>query len=61
MHVFKPHYIPFLFYERTGLEMRENGKANNTLKFVPVQKRKKSGYSVFKSTFLSGEKGKCLL
>ena len=30
---------------------------NNTLKYVPGQKRIQSSYSVFKSTFLSGEKG----
>ena len=33
----------------------------NTLKYVPGQKRKKSSYSVFKSTYLSSETGKILV
>lgn len=33
----------------------------NTLKYVLGQKRIKSGYSVFKSSFLSGKKGKFIV
>jgi len=46
--------------KRRGLTSKRGPREpiNNTLKYVPGQKRKKSSYSVFKSTFLSGEKGK---
>ena len=44
--------------KRRGLAIKRGPRdLVNTLKYVPGQKRKKSGYSVFKSSFLSGEKG----
>lgn len=77
MHVFfswsylNPFDTSFLFISKNwiGNERRRRGLAIkrglrdpvNTPKYVPGQKRKKSGYSVFKSSSLSGEKGKFIL
>ena len=44
--------------KRKGLASKRGPRQPNTLKYVPGQKRKKSVYSVFKSTFLSSEEGK---
>lgn len=67
----KPINIPLLFLSKNwiGNERKRKGLAlkraprdpTNTLKYVPGQKRKKSSYSVFKSTYLSSETGKILV
>jgi len=44
--------------KRKGLASKRGPRQPNTLKYVPGQKRKKSVYPVFKSTFLSSEEGK---
>jgi len=77
VHVFffwsylNPFDTSFLFISKNliGNERRRRGLAIkrglrdpvNTPKYVPGQKRKKSGYSVFKSSSLSGEKALKLL
>jgi len=77
MHVFflwsylNPFDTSFLFISKNwiGNERKRRGLAIkrgprdpvNSPKYVPGQKRKKSGYSVFKSSFLSGKKGKFIV